>query len=151
MGRTPGKRWHWSCLWSAPSAILALILAHLPFIHSIELKTLDARFRQFPDPGLARGDIVLIVGDEESGQQLQSILSRWPWPRDAYGLMTFLEASWMRNQRQEEAESGGLMRSHPIHAGRISELRIYIQGTLPGVEGLPRLAPRYAQWTQGRT
>ncbi len=97
MGRTPGKRWHWSCLWSALSAILALILAHLPFLHSIELKTLDARFRQFPDPGLARGDIVLIVVDEESVQQLQSILGRWPWPRDAYGLLLdFLRAGGAR-------------------------------------------------------
>ncbi len=97
MGRTPGKRWHWSCLWSALSAILDLILAHLPFLHSIELKTLDARFRQFPDPGLARGDIVLIVVDEESVQQLQSILGRWPWPRDAYGLLLdFLRAGGAR-------------------------------------------------------
>jgi len=87
MVRPPKKRWHWSCLWSAVSAILALILAHLPFLHSIELKTLDARFRQFPDPGVARRDIVLIVVDEESVQQLQSILGRWPWPKDAYGLL----------------------------------------------------------------
>ena len=97
MVRPPGKRWHWSCLWSALSAILALILAHLPFVHSIELKTLDARFRQFPDPGVARRDIVLIVVDEESVQQLQSILGRWPWPRDAYGLLLdFLRAGGAR-------------------------------------------------------
>jgi adenylate cyclase len=97
MLRPPRKRWHWSCLWSALSAILALILAHLPFLHSIELKTLDARFRQFPDPRLARHDIVLIVVDEESVQQLQSILGRWPWPRDAYALLLdFLRAGGAR-------------------------------------------------------
>jgi predicted Zn-dependent protease len=69
---------------------------------------------------------------------------------DPYGLVNFLQASWARSQRQEEAVSGGLMRTHPIHAERISELRNYIQGSLPGVEGLPGLADRYAQWTQGR-
>ena len=67
-----------------------------------------------------------------------------------YGLVSFLEASWARSQRQEQAISGGLMRPHPIHAERIGELRTYIQGTRPGFEGLPRLADRYALWTQGR-
>jgi len=67
-----------------------------------------------------------------------------------YGLVNFLEASWTRSQRREQAISGGLMRTHPIHAERVGELRAHIQGTLSGVEGLPRLADRYAQWTQGR-
>jgi predicted Zn-dependent protease len=68
-----------------------------------------------------------------------------------YGLVSFLEASWARSQRQEQAVSSGLMRTHPIHAERVGELRNHIQGTLAGVDGLPRLADRYALWTQGRT
>jgi adenylate cyclase len=97
MMRPPGKRWHWSCLWSALSAILALILAHIPFTHTIELKTLDARFRRFAVPQAARSDIVLIVVDEESVQRLQTILGRWPWPRVAYvWLLDFLRAGGAR-------------------------------------------------------
>ncbi len=67
-----------------------------------------------------------------------------------YGLVNFLEASWARSQRQEGAVATGFMRTHPIHAERIGELRAHIQGTLPGVEGLPRLADRYVLWTRGR-
>jgi CHASE2 domain-containing sensor protein len=45
MLRPPGKRWHWSCLWSLLAANLALRLSQLSFLQRIELKTLDARFR----------------------------------------------------------------------------------------------------------
>ncbi|HEX9901068.1 MAG TPA: M48 family metalloprotease [Candidatus Methylomirabilis sp.] len=67
-----------------------------------------------------------------------------------YGLVSFLEASWERSQRKDEAVSGGLMRTHPIHAERIGELREHIRATLTGFEGLPRLTDRYALWTRGR-
>lgn len=87
MLRPSGKRWHWSCLWAVLAAVLALLAARLPFVRSIELKALDARFRAFPSPNAARSDIVVLVVDEESVQRLQSILGRWPWPRDAYALM----------------------------------------------------------------
>lgn len=87
MLRPPGKRRHWSCLWAILCAGLALLAARVPFLSGIELKTLDVRFRAFPSPKAARSDIVVIVVDEESVQRLQSILGRWPWPRDAYALM----------------------------------------------------------------
>jgi len=97
MLRPLGKRWHWSCLWAILCAIVALIAARLPFVHTIELKTLDVRFRTFPTPRAARPDIILIVIDEESVQRLQSILGRWPWPRDAYGLiLDYLQAGGAR-------------------------------------------------------
>ena len=97
MLRPLGKRWHWSCLWAILSAIVALVAARLPFVHTIELKTLDVRFRTFPSPEGRRPDIVLIVIDEESVQRLQSILGRWPWPRDAYGLiLDYLRAGGAR-------------------------------------------------------
>ena len=97
MHRPPGKRWHWSCLWAILSAIVALLAARLPFVHTIELKTLDIRFRAFPSPKAARPDIVVIVVDEESVERLQSILGRWPWPRDAYGLvLDYLRAGGAR-------------------------------------------------------
>ncbi len=66
------------------------------------------------------------------------------------GLVSFLEASLARSQRNEDAVSTGLMRTHPIHAERIGELRAHIRATLTGYEGLPRLGDRYVQWTRGR-
>ena len=66
------------------------------------------------------------------------------------GLVSFLEASLARSQKNEEAVSTGLMRTHPIHAERISGLRSYIQANLAGVDKLPRLGERYTQWTRGR-
>lgn len=66
------------------------------------------------------------------------------------GLVSFLETSLARSQRNDEAVSTGLMRTHPIQAERISELRRYVQATLSGFEGYPRLGDRYAQWTRGR-
>ncbi|MBI2562860.1 MAG: adenylate/guanylate cyclase domain-containing protein [candidate division NC10 bacterium] len=87
MLRPPGKRWHWSCLWAVLAAVLTLLVARLSFVQTIELKTLDARFRAFPARKAARPDVVVIVVDEESVQRLQAILGRWPWPRDAYGLV----------------------------------------------------------------
>lgn len=66
------------------------------------------------------------------------------------GLVSFLEASLARSQRNEEVVSTGLMRTHPIHGERISELRVHIQATLTGFDKLPRLGERYNQWTRGR-
>jgi predicted Zn-dependent protease len=66
------------------------------------------------------------------------------------GLIVFLESSLARSQKNDEAVSAGLMRTHPIYAERISDLRIYIQASLPGFDNLPRLAERYTQWTRGR-
>lgn len=64
--------------------------------------------------------------------------------------MSFLEASLARSQRNEQAVSTGLMRTHPIHAERIGELRAHVRKTLAEFDRLPRLEDRYAQWTQGR-
>ena len=67
------------------------------------------------------------------------------------GLVSFLEASLARSQRNEQAVSTGLMRTHPIHAERIGELRVHVRKTLTEFDRLPRLGDRYAQWTRGRT
>jgi adenylate cyclase len=97
MLRPLGNRWHWSCVWAILSAIVALLAARLPFIHTIELKTLDSRFRTFPSPEAARQDLVVIVVDEESVQRLQSVLGRWPWPRDVYAwVLDYLRAGGAR-------------------------------------------------------
>lgn len=87
MHRFRETRWRWTCLWALLAAGLCLPLAQTAFLRSIELKTLDARQRAFAVSGDARSDVTLVVVDEESVQQLQDILGRWPWPRDAYGLL----------------------------------------------------------------
>lgn len=66
------------------------------------------------------------------------------------GLVSFLEASLARSQKGDEAVATSLMRSHPIHAERISELRASMQANLSGFDKLPRLGDRYARRTQGR-
>jgi adenylate cyclase len=97
MLRPHGKRWHVSCLWAILSGVVALLAARLPFVHTIELKTLDVRFRSFPAPRAVRPDVIAIVVDEESVERLESILGRWPWPRDAYGLiLDYLRAGGAR-------------------------------------------------------
>jgi len=55
------------------------------------------------------------------------------------GRVSYLEASLARSQWNEEAISSGLIRTHPIHAERIGELRTYIQGRLAASDRLPRL------------
>ena len=97
MLRPPGRRWHRSCLWAVLAAMLALLAARLPFLQTIELKTLDLRFRTFPSPQAARPGIIVIVVDEESVQRLESVLGRWPWPRDAYAfVLDYLRAGGAR-------------------------------------------------------
>ena len=127
MLRLSEKRWHWSCLWAVLSAVIFLAAARLPFLQTIELKTLDFRFRAFPSPQRARTDIVVIVIDEESVQKLQSILGRWPWPRDAYALMplrrtasreTRGRSSFRRGHREGWERLSGRCISSPKRWGR---------------------------------
>ena len=82
-----GQRWRWACFWAVLAALLALVLSRLPLFHTIELKTLDARFLLSASGKPLRDDITIVVIDEESVQQLQNILGRWPWPRDAHAIL----------------------------------------------------------------
>ncbi len=73
--------------------LLALPLAFLGPIHTVELKSLDHRFRLYADPGAASKDIVLVAVDEASLETF----GRWPWPRDRHGyLVQFLKAAGAR-------------------------------------------------------
>jgi adenylate cyclase len=87
MARAAETRWRWACLWALLAAALAVALMQLPLFRALELKGLDLRQRAFAAPRSARSDLLLVVIDEESVQQLQEILGRWPWPRDAYALL----------------------------------------------------------------
>jgi adenylate cyclase len=91
-----------------PKSIASLILALAAFIlvwvlsqsrlfSTLELKTVDARFRALGDQGTASNDIVLIAVDDASIKSLEPALGRWPWPRDTHAvLLSFLERSGVR-------------------------------------------------------
>ncbi len=51
---------------------------------SLELKTLDWRFRTLADPARADSDVVIVDVDNLSLDLLRPALGRFPWPRDAW-------------------------------------------------------------------
>jgi adenylate cyclase len=76
-----------SLLGLAAGAIVALILVALRStypVQSLELKTLDWRFRTLHDPTRADTDIVIVDVDNLSLDLLRPSLGRYPWPRDAW-------------------------------------------------------------------
>ena len=89
-----------SLLGLAAGAIVALILVALrptyP-VQSLELRTLDWRFRALSDPARADTNIVILDVDEFSLSELRDSVGRWPWPRDVWALvLDFLNASHAR-------------------------------------------------------
>lgn len=71
----------------------APLLSLLGPIQTVELKSLDHRFRLHADPAGASQDIVLVAIDEASLQTF----GRWPWPRDRHGyLVQYLKAAGAR-------------------------------------------------------
>ncbi len=79
-----------SLLGLAVGAGVALILVALrptAPVQSLELKTLDWRFRTLSDPARADTDIVIVDVDEFSLSELRDSVGRWPWPRDVWGLV----------------------------------------------------------------
>jgi adenylate cyclase len=69
------------CLLGLAAATLAAVIALLPFVETVEMKTYDLRVRATSDPTLARKDIVLVGIDDTSIGRLEPLVGRWPWPR----------------------------------------------------------------------
>jgi len=86
-----------SLLGLAAGAIVALILVALRPTYpaeSLELKTLDWRFRTLHDAALADTDVVIVDVDEFSLSELRDSVGRWPWPRDVWAMVVrYLSAS----------------------------------------------------------
>ena len=83
-----------SLLVALAALILVWILSQSRLFSTLELKTVDARFRALGDQGTASDDIVLISIDDASIKSLEPAVGRWPWPRDAHAvLLSFLERS----------------------------------------------------------
>ncbi len=71
------------------SLTIAWLSNQTRFFQTLELKTLDFRFRLLGDQGVASSDIVLIEIDDPSIKNLEPEVGRWPWPRDVHAV--FLE------------------------------------------------------------
>ena len=70
------------------AAILLARSGKLPLLERAELVAYDASAGAAADPARASRDIVLLVIDQESLDEVQSTMRRgWPWPRDFYAAL----------------------------------------------------------------
>ncbi len=78
-------------------ALLGLLASQTTFLRTLELKTLDLRFRLLGDQGVASTDIVLVAIDDASLKTLEPAVGRWPWPREAHSvLLSYLNRAGAR-------------------------------------------------------
>jgi adenylate cyclase len=56
------------------------------FFQTLELKTVDLRFRRLGDQKCARPDIILVDIDDPSIKTLEPAVGRWPWPRETHAV-----------------------------------------------------------------
>ena len=78
-------------------ALFGLLLSQARLLRTLELKTLDLRFRLLGDQGVASSNIVLIAIDDASLKTLEPAVGRWPWPRDAHTvLLSYLRRAGAR-------------------------------------------------------
>ncbi|MGD0483833.1 MAG: adenylate/guanylate cyclase domain-containing protein [Gemmatimonadales bacterium] len=77
----------------AAVALLLVLLRGTYVLQSLELKTVDLRFRTLHDPAKADTNIVIVDVDNLSLDLLRPTLGRYPWPRDAWdALVRYLAA-----------------------------------------------------------
>lgn len=68
-------------------AIIMFILHTLGILDTLELKSLDYRFRHANNPQLTDTNIVMVAIDDASLEYYEKNLVSWPWPREFYGMM----------------------------------------------------------------
>ena len=81
------------------AAVGGLVLLARPteVARSVELKTLDWRFRNFSRPERRDPRIVLVMIDQPSLDQFEKDSVYWPWPRSIYGaILDFLKKGGAR-------------------------------------------------------
>ncbi|MGB5161277.1 MAG: adenylate/guanylate cyclase domain-containing protein [Thermoanaerobaculia bacterium] len=94
--RRPSKRAAWVTL-AVASALIGLALSETRILQTLELKTLDFRFRLLGDQGVASPDIALVAIDDASLKTLEPAVGRWPWPREAHSvLLSYLQRAGAR-------------------------------------------------------
>ena len=74
-------------LLSAICGVLVTILFRIDLLESLELKSLDFRFRQFARSEKASPDVVIVAIDDKSLLQFKRNNIVWKWPRDIYALL----------------------------------------------------------------
>ena len=82
---------------AATCALLGLLASQTTLLRTLELKTLDLRFRLLGNQGVASTDIVLVAIDDASLKTLEPAVGRWPWPREAHSvLLSYLNRAGAR-------------------------------------------------------
>lgn len=77
----------------AAVALLLVLLRGTYVLQTLELKTVDLRFRTLHDPAKADTNVVIVDVDNLSLDLLRPTLGRYPWPRDAWdALVRYLAA-----------------------------------------------------------
>lgn len=66
------------------SILLTLLLDWSGYFTRLELTSFDHRARLFRVDKAIHDDVVVVLIDEQSLQQMQRRFGRWPWPRSAY-------------------------------------------------------------------
>src|SRR5688500_9046074 len=69
-------------------AVVMIALRSTYLFESVELKTLDARFRALGDASAADTSIVIVDVDNLTLDLTRETLGRFPWPRDVWALVT---------------------------------------------------------------
>jgi adenylate cyclase len=72
----------------AVGSMLGILVSNLAPFETLELKTLDYRFRYGSHPEWADTNVVIVAIDQKSLDFFESTRGlKWPWPREYYGLM----------------------------------------------------------------
>lgn len=69
------------------SVLVASALGALPLLQTLELKTYDARMRAVATGEGASPAISMVLIDDHSIRQMESIVGRWPWPRLVHAVL----------------------------------------------------------------
>lgn len=69
------------------SVLVASALGALPLVQTLELKTYDARMRAVATGEGASPAISMVLIDDHSIRQMESIVGRWPWPRLVHAVL----------------------------------------------------------------
>lgn len=85
------------CILAVLCVVASWAASRSRFVQTLELKTVDARFRWLDNQGAASDDVVLVEIDNASIKSLEPVVGRWPWPRDVHALfLEYLERSEAR-------------------------------------------------------
>lgn len=67
------------------SILIVFILSRTDFFRTLELRTLDYRFRILGAQGTASSRIAVVKIDDFALQNMEPVFGRWPWPREVHG------------------------------------------------------------------